>query len=101
MLKNRETRDNEFNNEKQQAQSLPPPPPLLVPSLGLATVMQQQIGDDDQFIRNMLEERDITEVLGVSPNVGDVAHSTGGKNDRGVEMLPGGTSLRSNNDVAS
>ncbi|KAK4432696.1 MADS-box transcription factor PHERES 1 [Sesamum alatum] len=98
MLKNLQTRD----NQQQQAQLLPlPPPPLLVPSPGLATVMQQQIGGDDQFIGNMLEERDITRVPGVSKNVGDVAHSTGGENGRGSQMLPGGTSSRSNNDVAS
>ncbi|KAK4432702.1 MADS-box transcription factor PHERES 1 [Sesamum alatum] len=121
MLKNLQTRDDEFNNVQQQAQLLPlPPPPLLVPSPTLAMVMQQQIGSDDQFIGNMLEERDYTDVPGVSPNVGDVVHSTSGENDGGiqklpdgatnyasgvgdggVQMLPGGTSLRSNNDVAS
>ncbi|KAK4432701.1 hypothetical protein Salat_1032300 [Sesamum alatum] len=109
-----------MSNNKQKLLPLPPPP-LLIPSPGAAAPMQQQIigGGDQLFTETMSEERDITSFLGVSPNVGDVPHSTGGEDDRdprilpgdannsadgvgngGVQTLPGGTSLRSNN-VAS
>ncbi|KAK4429057.1 Transcription factor CAULIFLOWER [Sesamum alatum] len=122
MLKNLHKRNNELNNEQQQAQLLPlPPSRLLLPSPGVAAPMQQQIiGSDQLFIGTMSEERDITRVLGVSPNVGDVPHSTGGEDNRniwrlpgdatdyaggvgdgGVQTLSGGISSRSNNDIAS